>query len=301
MPSLNHRPEKLAGITAVFLIGIGIVQVFLGEFISNSIALTANGIDCMGDGFVSAIVWVGLKYFSRPADHKFHYGYYKLENFATGMAAIVMILLAVYIGYRSYLRFIDPHEVDLPIMGALIALIAGVIALVLGIVKYRQGKKAHLQSARLEAFNTIKDSAASFLAVIAIILAAQGFLLADAVAGFIISIIILSIAFAAIKESSLMLLDACDGQCIDSREVIIAIATDHEEIKAAHMVRVRRTGPVIQGELEIELPEDMTIKDLDRIKSDLHKELKDRIHNIERLTITAVAHKKYKDDKDDRS
>ena len=292
MSSNESRPETLAGFTAVFLIGIGIVQVILGEGYSRSVALTANGIDCIGDGFVSSVVWVGLRFFSRPADHKFHFGYYKLENYASGLAAIVMIALAIYIGFRSYNQYIDPHEIELPFLGALIAFIAGVVAVALGIIKYSQSKKTHLQSAKLEAFNTVEDGAASFLAVAAIILSGYGYNVADAVAGFVIAVIILFIGFAALKESSFMLLDACDGQCIDQREVIKTLAEEHKNVKAAHIVRLRRSGPVVQGELEIELPGDMTISDLDRIKKELHEDIEGKVPNLERLTITAVAEKK---------
>ena len=286
------RPQILVGFTALFLIGIGIVQIILGEFYSRSVALTANGIDCVGDGFVSSVVWVGLKYFSRPADHKFHYGYYKLENYASGVAAIVMIVLAIYIGYRAYNQYIDPHDIKMPILGAVIAFIAGVVALVLGLIKYKQSKKSHLQSAKLEAFNTVKDGAASFLAVAAIIIAGYGYPVADSIAGFIIAGIIITIGFAALKESSYMLLDACDGTCIDQREVIRSMAEAHPDVTNAHIVRLRRTGPVVQGELEIELPENLTIGDLDRIKKELEEDLSEKIPNLERLTITSIAEKK---------
>jgi cation diffusion facilitator family transporter len=202
-----------------------------------------------------------------------------------------MVILAFYIGYRSYNQFIDPHEVKLPIFGALVAFIAGFVAILLGVIKYKIGKNTNLQSARLEAFNTIKDGTASFLAVAAIIIAGYGYPIADALAGFAIAIIILFIGFAAIKESSLMLLDACDGTCIDQRDVIRGIAEEHSDVIHAHVVRLRRTGPVVQGELEIELPGELTIKDLDRIKKDLQKDLKQKLPNIKELTITAVSEK----------
>ena len=71
---LVKNADRLAGITTVTLMILGIIQIILGETISKSVALTANGIDCMGDGFVSAVVWIGLKFFKKPADHKFNYG-----------------------------------------------------------------------------------------------------------------------------------------------------------------------------------------------------------------------------------
>ena len=53
------KADKLAGYSTFILIFLGIIQIIYGEFISKSIALTANGIDCIGDGFVSAVVWIG--------------------------------------------------------------------------------------------------------------------------------------------------------------------------------------------------------------------------------------------------
>jgi divalent metal cation (Fe/Co/Zn/Cd) transporter len=180
----------------------------------------------------------------------------------------------------------------MPVVGAVVAFIAGVVAITLGIIKYNQSKTSHLQSAKLEAFNTIKDGAASFLAVAAIIIAGNGYPVADSIAGFIIAAIIISIGFAAFKESSYMLLDACDGTCIDHREVIRFLAEAHPDVARAHIVRLRRTGPVVQGELEIELPENLTIGDLDRIKKELQGDLEDKIPNLERLTITAISERK---------
>ena len=291
MSTITEKAESVAAFTALFLIGIGIVQVILGEVISKSVALTANGIDCIGDGFVSSVVWVGLKYFKRPADHKFHYGYYKIENLASIAAAIVMFVLAAYIIYRSYLQFTQPHEIKVPILGAVIALIAAVVAVILGLIKYSEGKETNLGSLKLEAFNTIKDGTASGLTVIALIISSFGILVADAIVGFIISGIIVTIGFAAIKEASYTLIDGCDQSCLDHQQIIRTIVHDLDEVKAAHVIRLRRTGPVIQGEMEVEVRSDMTIAELDEVKSEVQQIIKEAIPELERITITAIPFK----------
>ena len=48
--------EKAAVFTVFLLTGLGFIQIVLGVSILKSVALTANGIDCMGDGFISAVV-----------------------------------------------------------------------------------------------------------------------------------------------------------------------------------------------------------------------------------------------------
>jgi cation diffusion facilitator family transporter len=288
----SESMAKASKLTVISLVILGIIQIILGETISKSVALTANGIDCIGDGFVSAIVWVGLIYFRKPADHKFHYGYYKIENLAAIAAAIVMFTLAGYIIYRSYLELIDPHEISLPILGAVVALIATLIAWGLGIVKYIKGKQSNLTSLKLDAFNTIKDGTASFLTVIALVLAANGFEIADAIVGFIIAFIIISIGFASIRESSLVLVDACDNSCTDIGPYIREMAEDFKEIHSAHIVRLRRTGPIMQGELEIDVDGDMTVTELFKLRIKVEKKIKKGVPDLERLSI--LAHPKEK-------
>jgi len=260
----------------------------MGETISKSVALTANGIDCMGDGFVSAVVWIGLKFFKKPANQKFNYGYYKMENLASIAAAVVMMLLAGYIVLRSYNQLIDPHEVQLPVLGAIVALLAAITAIAIGIYKHRKCKKSKLSSVKLEAFNTIKDGVASGLTVVALIFSYYGYYMADAVVGFIIAAVIVTIGFAAIKESSYMLVDACDNECVDKTYVIKTIAEEVPGVEKAHIVRLRRSGPIHQGAMEIKVSHEMTVKEFNAIKKKILSKVQQQFPDVERLTITPM-------------
>ncbi|MFO8077805.1 MAG: cation diffusion facilitator family transporter [Thermoplasmatota archaeon] len=284
------RPEYLAGLTAVVLILLGVIQILFGELWAKSVALTANGFDCIGDGFVSATVWAGLKIYKRPADDRFHFGYYKIENLASIAAAIVMMVLAGYIVFRSYNQLIDPHPVKLPLIGIALALFAAIVALGLGWYKHQKGKNEGLGSVNLDAFNTVKDGVASGLTVVALIAASFGFIIADAIAGFIIAGIIVSIGLVAIKESSYMLMDACDNDCILQEDLIRRMIRNIDEIEDAHLVRLRRAGPVIQGELEIIVPGDMTITRFYEIRKQIIAEAEEKIPTLDRLSVIVHPH-----------
>ena len=277
--------EKSTSVTVLLLMGLGIIQIILGETSLKSVALTANGIDCVGDGFVSVVVWIGLKFVSRPADDKYHYGYYKFENIASMMAALVMFLLAGYIFYRSYIQFIDPREIEMPLLGIVIALIAAVIAWGIGFQKLSRGKKSNLKSLRLEAMNTLKDGTASFLTVVALIISALGYPISDAIVGFIIAGIIVSIGFAAIKESGYILVDACDLECLNKADQLKNIVEAIDTIQGANIVRLRRTGPVLQGEIEIYLPDDLPLHEVNKVVQIIKKRAKKEYPDIDRLSI----------------
>jgi divalent metal cation (Fe/Co/Zn/Cd) transporter len=182
----------------------------------------------------------------------------------------------------------------LPFIGALVAFLAGLIAIVLGIYKIVKCKSAGMSSVKLDAFNTIKDGTTSFLTVVALVLSSSGFTIADSIIGFIIAGLIITIGFAAIKEAGYMLVDACDGDCLMYSVLIKTYAERVPGVKAAQVVRLRRTGPVVQGELEIMVPGEMTISELDRVQTEIISIATQKITELERLTITVVPFEKEK-------
>jgi cation diffusion facilitator family transporter len=286
--SALDRTETIAALTTVSLVGLGILQIILGETISKSVSLIANGIDCIGDGFVSGIVWAGLRFFKKPADQRFHFGYYKLENLASIAATIVMFILAGYIVFRSYNQLINPQTIEHPVIGMAVAFIAAIVALGLGLYKLIKSRHMSMSSVKLDAFNTVKDGTTSFLTAAALLLSSFGYTFADSIIGFIIAGIIVSIGFAAIKEAGYMLVDACDGDCLMYGVLIKAYAERVNGVQAAQVVRLRRTGPVIQGELEITVAGNMTVSELDKIQSEIIRMSSEKISELERLTITSV-------------
>jgi len=290
--SVVNRTETIALVTTVSLVSLGIIQIILGETISRSVSLIANGFDCIGDGFVSGIVWGGLRFFKKPADQRFHFGYYKLENLASIAATIVMFLLAGYIIFRSYTQLVNPVDVQLPFIGALVAFIAGLIAIGLGAYKIMKCKTLGMSSVKLDAFNTIKDGTTSFLTVVALLLSSYGYTIADSIIGFIIAGLIVTIGFAAIKEAGYMLIDACDGDCLMYGVLIKTYAERVKGVQSAQVVRLRRTGPVIQGELEIMVPGEMTVSELNQIQLEIIRISTEKISELERLTITVVPFEK---------
>jgi divalent metal cation (Fe/Co/Zn/Cd) transporter len=73
--------QKVAKISVITLLSIGLVELLIGQ-ISGSVVATADGIDSLSDAMISFIVFMGLLIAGRPANKKFHFGYYKVESFA---------------------------------------------------------------------------------------------------------------------------------------------------------------------------------------------------------------------------
>ena len=100
--------------------------------------------------------------------------------------------------------------------------------------------------------------------------------------------------FLALKEASLILVDGCDNSCIDQTMVIDSIVSKIKGVKEEHVVKLRRSGPFYQGEMVIEVPSDMTMADVQKLKDKISDAIKEKIPTMDRLTITAVPYQEGK-------
>jgi len=200
--------QRIAKISVFTLIGIGIVELIMGQ-ISGSVVASADGIDSMSDAMISFIVLIGLRVAQKPPDKKFHFGYHKVETFAAMMAAIGMIVIGSVIAYHSYEYFIQPHDIrhPLPTMGILAA--ASAVSLYRAFQMRTIANKYQILSLKTDAKNSIKDGSASVVGFVSTLTATQfGFLQADAIGGMIIAGYIFSVAWLSLRQSSLILVDA---------------------------------------------------------------------------------------------
>jgi divalent metal cation (Fe/Co/Zn/Cd) transporter len=69
--------------------------------------------------------------------------------------------------------------------------------------------------------------------------------------------------------------------------VIRQIALGIPGVTAAHVVRLRPTGPVFFGEIELTVPREMTVERFDAIRLEFSRRVKERAPEIESLSVVA--------------
>ena len=277
--------ERLAYLSSWTLAILGIVEIVAGE-LAGSIGLTADGIDSMSDALVSFLVWLGLKISRRTPDERFHFGYYKIESFVAFVGAIGLIGIAGAILYRSYLAFLDPKPLNMPVLALAVLLIAGTISLYRAFQMRKIARKYNISSLKLDANNAAKDGSASFLIFLTVLASSLGFHQIDAVGGMAVAAFILFVSYVVIKESSLVLLDAYHNPLLV--EEIRKIAEGELKVRITDIL-LRAAGPYIQTEIHIEVEGSMTVEQLDRIKTNIENGVKQKFDGVRRVVITARA------------
>jgi len=265
------------------LVLVGIVEVSIGIF-SFSLALIADGVQSFADAAVSFIVWIGLRLSGKAPDGKFHFGYYRVENFSSIIAAFVLSVSGGLILYESYQGILHPREIVNAEIAMATALSAAAIAGTILFFKVRAARKYDSLALKADAFNSTKDVLTSVTAFAGIALSKYlGIRATDSIAGIIIAFFVFTVAYSVIKESSLVLMDAC--QCSDILTDIETIAKSVKHVKGVHDIRMRKLGPYLVGDMHIVVDGDMTVREADRIATQIEEQVKQEFDEVTEIKV----------------
>jgi cation diffusion facilitator family transporter len=282
--SRRLRPTGLAkgGAVAqrsfVILVLVGIVEILIGIF-SLSLALIADGVQSFADAVVSLIVWVGLRFSGKAPDGKFHFGYYRVENFSSIIAAFALTVSGGLILYESYQGLLFPREIVNAEVAMATALSAAGVAGAILFFKARAARTYSSLALKADAFNSTKDLLTSVTAFVGIALSKYlNIKTTDSIAGIIIAFFVFTVAYSVVKESSLVLMDAC--QCSDILLDIENIAKSAKHVKGVHGIRMRKLGPYLVGDMHIVVDGDMSVREADQIATQIEEQVKKEFDEV---------------------
>jgi cation diffusion facilitator family transporter len=276
--------QRIAKISVITLVGIGIVEITIG-WISGSVVATADGIDSISDAIISFIVLIGLKIAHRPADRKFPFGYHKVESFAALIAAIGMIVVGSFILYNSYEALLDPKEIRQPILTMSVLAVASGISLHRAFQMNAIANRYNLLSLKTDAKNSIKDGSASIIGFISVLVASQfGFLQMDAIGGIIIAGYIFSVSYISLKQSSLILVDSWQNPTItDMVKKIVEEKFIDEDIKVKSVL-LRPAGATAQAEVHVEIDGNRKLADVELLLVRIEMAIRSQLPIIGRIS-----------------
>lgn len=270
--ALLSKGQHAARQSVITLTAIGIAELLVSIF-AGSITLTADGIDSLADAMISFIVWFGILMAKKPRSTLFHFGYRKVEVLAAFIAAIIITILGAFIAYHAFEALYEHRTILHPEITMITLVAAGSISLHRAFKIRKVASESNLISLKLDAKNSIKDGTASFVGFTSVFVATYlGFTFMDAIGGMIIAGYIFFMAYTAIKESALVLVDAIQNP--QMTENIKNIIDNKFKIKTGGIF-LRPAGHEFNAEIHIILPNETRLD----VTSKLVKEIYDTIKN----------------------
>lgn len=286
-----RRGQVAAKYSGIVQLGLAISKGLVG-FFTGSIALIADAFHSFSDIFISLAVYIGLKLSQRKPTEKFPYGYYKVETFISLIISAIIIFSGIEIIQESIDGIMNPTAVRLPLFALAIAAISAFVSLLISRYKERIGIEIGSQALINDGRQSFIDVFTSIIVFIGIFSSYLGYPIFQGVAGFIVALFVIYVGIKLGKDAVLVLLDvSLDDKTVNE---IKSIALSVEDVKNIHNLKVRRSGPFIFAELHLETKKGLSVKMASEITENVKKAVKDRIKNLDSLTVQIEPYKKEK-------
>jgi len=206
--------------------GVILLVEIIGAFISGSLALLADAGHMLTDVAGLSLALIAATLATRPATDARTWGYRRAEVLAAAAQAAVLLAVGAFVLVEGIKRLIEPPDVasNVMIIFGLVGLVGNAISIL--ILSRISGGNMNTRAALLEVVNDALGALAVLIA--AIVIAATGWLRADALASLLIGLLILPRTWKLLRETVDVLLEATPKN-VDLSEV-----RDHL-LKVAHV------------------------------------------------------------------
>ncbi len=206
MSGSHESPENLDGKLKLGLIlntGFTIIE-FVAGILSGSLALISDAGHNLTDSLTLLISFLANKIAKRKANSDHTYGYGRATILAALINGFILFLLALYIFYEAYQRFLTPHTVE----GGVVAVVAFIgLCINLGIALLFRSEKKDL-NIRSAYINMLFDALASVGALIAgVLILITGMSIFDSIISVVIGVFLLRGSWSVVRDAVHVLLE----------------------------------------------------------------------------------------------
>lgn len=272
-------------VSVISIVANVVLSVFklLAGVLANSGAMISDAIHSASDVFSTFIVIAGVKISAKAPDKEHPYGHERMECIAAIVLAVILALTGADIGYSGVQKIMEPSELEVP---GMLAMVAAVISIVVKEWQYwftrAAAKKINSGALMADAWHHRSDALSSVGALVGIAGARMGFPVLDPVASVVICLFILKAAYEVFKDAVDKLADkACDDDVVKKIDEIVAA----QENANLDVVRTRMFASRIYVEMEISVDQDMLIAEAHRISGEIRDAVEAQVPEVKHCLV----------------
>jgi len=258
LSDFEHNNERKVWLVIALTLATMIVEIIAGK-VYGSMSLLADGWHMFTHAGAMLITALAYSYARRNAlNPRFTFGTGKLNDLAGFSSALILALIALMIGFESFMRLFDAKEIsfDQSILVAIIGLSINLFCAYLlrenhdhnhhhhhdnhhNHVHEHQDNEHQDNNLRAAYLHVITDALTSVLAIVALILGRSfGLVWLDPVIGIIGALIIANWSLQLMRDTSFVLLDASSESIKISNDIAQIITAHKADINDLHVWKV---------------------------------------------------------------
>ncbi|MCR4791956.1 MAG: cation diffusion facilitator family transporter [Lachnospiraceae bacterium] len=275
--------RKLSGVGIFGNVFLAAFKLFAGIFGSSG-AMVSDAVHSLSDVFATFIAYIGVRLSRQAEDDEHPYGHERLECVASLTLGLILAGTGIGIGYAGVMNLAHPENIEIP---TILPLIAAVVSIVVKEAMFwytmHYAKKMDSAAFRADAWHHRSDALSSIGSFIGIGLAKLGFPFMDPIAGLLICLLILKVAYDIARDAISKMLDT---SCDKSTEALIrSFIEDQEGVIKIDLLRTRQFGNKIYIDLEIAVKRDSSLIEAHEIAENVHESVEKKFPSVKHIMI----------------
>jgi len=264
---------RVIWISAVVL-AITAAAQFVVVALTGSAALFADALDNLGDVITTIALALAFLAARRAADQRYTFGHQRLEDLAGVFIVLVIWTSAGLAAWGAYRKLLGAHEVSAIALGMGAAALGAVGNEAVARYKISMGRRIGSEPLIADGRHARTDALASVAAFAGLLGAQVGFVEADPIAAFVITIAILAIAWDASRHVFARLLDAVDPEIVGQVE---HCARETAGVMDVGRIQARWAGRSLYVSLTVAADGELSLADAHGVAEAVHHHI---IHDL---------------------
>lgn len=273
---VRTRYGMLASVVGIFCnVLLFSVKLTIGLILS-SLAVTADAFNNLSDAASSIISFIGVKMAGKPADAEHPFGHGRIEY----IAALIVSFLVIEVGFTffksSISKILHPEEISFDLVPFVILILSILVKLWMAFFNNKLGKRIDSKVMLATAADSLGDVITTSATVLSIIICHFTSINVDAIAGLIVSAIVIWSGISIAKDT----LEPLIGERVPAElyQKITDIVESYDGIVGTHDLIVHNYGPnrsmaTIHAEVPNDINIDVSHEIIDKIERAVKKDL----------------------------
>jgi len=284
LPAASHPLEKYAWLSIAAALGT-IVLKTLAWWLTGSVGLLSDALESTVNLAAAALALSMLRLAASPPDENHPHGFSKAEYFAAGIEGALIVLAAAGIIASAVPRLIKPRELQAPLAGLGLTVIASAINLACAILLIRVGRQEHSITLEADGKHLMTDVWTSVGVIIGVgLVFATGWLLLDPLVALAVAVQVIWTGVGLVRRSASGLLDAAISR-EDQEEVGKLFAEYSRRYGISfHALRTREAGSRRFITFHILVPDAWTVAHAHHLSEEIESRIRSLVPNATLLT-----------------
>ncbi|TAL33228.1 MAG: cation transporter [Spirochaetes bacterium] len=252
---------------AVFLTGS---KVAVGV-LTGSLGILSEALHSGLDLVAAVITYFSVRVSDIPADDDHHYGHGKVENLSAFIETLLLLVTCAWIIYEAAHRLITGRVmIEVTPWSYIVVAVSVIVDFTRSRALMKAARTHNSQALEADALHFSTDIWSSGVVFLGLVCANFGWFFADAVAAFLVALIVLFVSYRLGRRSVEVLLDKAPGDIVPS---VSRIAAATPGILRYHDVRARNAGADVFIDLCIHVAPHCTIAEAHGIAEELERRI----------------------------